>query len=603
MSKTNLIQLSADEFYKILKNNYLYTPEYKHFHEFSDQITFKNVAIDEDLLIKYGQGVGLYFENCRLLNITISLNIPSIQFINTDIESIELKSVGISKLIIDKDCNLTSDFRMISSSIQNATIDCTLKSIEINSTNGNQSTSLKVNRFLNSLVIEDNNITTISSNEKISLCRIKNSKYPFKTAFIKDLEVEKCDFQNGIVSGVFGNITLNNCERIEKFFDLICIDNLLINDLKIEPAHVLYFSNVYVGGKAEINNFRSDVVFSTSKLANNFVFINELKVSKNINNLNLKSEEESAYFYINSIAFKNFTFSKEAIWKLEKLRCCNLLFDNFRNFGTGNIDNTIGGYFQPLNIGFDELINLLNPFNGSYTEFLTEQRIINYESKKERTLTFNQSDFGKLNFINTDFSDFKLYFYSTKLNEIFLAGSRMPKNVEALEIENVDLFHQQRLANTQLKKLHELHGDVVAANEYFANEMNAYYSSLKWRNDFWEKLQLWFNKISSNHAQSWKQALLMTFGVSVFLYIFFCLTLNYTFANPLKPKNWSVFWNLESYYWDFLSPVHKVESFNDLISGNKISPLSRNIDNISRIINSYFIYQLIQAFRKHSRSK
>ena len=80
-----------------------------------------------------------------------------------------------------------------------------------------------------------------------------------------------------------------------------------------------------------------------------------------------------------------------------------------------------------------------------------------------------------MNFINSDFSGFTMNFYSSKINEAFLSGSKLSTKVISKTPHSTarENFHQQRIANSQLKKLHEQQGDAVGASIYFANEMNS----------------------------------------------------------------------------------------------------------------------------------
>jgi hypothetical protein len=465
--------------------------------------------------------------------------------------------------------------------------------------------TILLNNYIENLLILNTDFIFVGGSGLIDRCYLQNTNYPFTSyTNIRSLTIFGC-ISDGYISGVFENIETTDCAIIH-YQNIVCLNNLLIKNSKSKKNKTLHFANIYVGNDLIIDNANDGATFTLSKNTPQFVLINNLKIITGIKNLLFSNSEEELVFHINSIEFKDFSFSKDAIWKLEKLLCSSILFYNFRNFGSGNIDNTKGGSFNPLKYNFDELLKVIKPFNTGYAEFFNSDPSPIIYQEKQKSLIFRQSDFGKLNFINTDFSDFKLYFYSTKLNEIFLAGSKMPKTVDALD-GVFDPFHQRRIANSQLKKLHEQQGDIVAANEYFANEMNAYFSSLRWgkfwKKPFWEKLHLGLNKVSSNHGQSWILALLVTLSVSILFYTWFCYLINYSPADITKSDNWRTFWKLFPSYFEFINPIHKLDDFNNLIHKSAIPSFAKTLDALSRIIDSYFIYQLIQAFRKHGRSK
>ncbi|KOY86751.1 hypothetical protein AD998_11865 [bacterium 336/3] len=224
------------------------------------------------------------------------------------------------------------------------------------------------------------------------------------------------------------------------------------------------------------------------------------------------------------------------------------------------------------------------------------------------TLKIHNSDLGKTTFIDCDFEGMELDFKSSKITEVFLAGTKMPKDI------TTDDNEQKRLGYGQLKKIYDNRGDTVTANEYFAREMNVLYDQTKWSDvPFWknpikwlwrfsrEKINLFFNKISSNHGTSWGRALWVTVGFAGFFYWLYCLSLSIYPAFPTWDK-WENFGEYMSYFIEFINPFHKADYIAESLGLNsKINGWTRFIDGGSRIINSYFIYQLIQAFRKHRR--
>jgi hypothetical protein len=167
----------------------------------------------------------------------------------------------------------------------------------------------------------------------------------------------------------------------------------------------------------------------------------------------------------------------------------------------------------------------------------------------------------------------------------------------------VSTTHKEiRSAYGQIKKIYENRGDAISANLFFSKEMNAYYDTLSWKADKAEIINLLFNKLSTNHGQSWRRGLASALIVGLG---FYCLYLYLLGFRIVAHGNFNVFLNLLSYFFDFINPVHKTDF---IVTEQKYSlpdirhmGLARMCEGISRIFIAYFIYQLIQAFRKHGK--
>lgn len=126
--------------------------------------------------------------------------------------------------------------------------------------------------------------------------------------------------------------------------------------------------------------------------------------------------------------------------------------------------------------------------------------------------------------------------------------------------------------------------------------MNAYAETLTWKRDFWEKADLWLNRISTNHGQSWQRGLGMTLTVSAAFFGVYLLSLR------IWPgTSFIYFLKVWSYSLEFINPIHDAGFVAEELSGVSETSLSRIIEGLSRIFIAYFIYQLIQAFRKHGK--
>ena len=96
------------------------------------------------------------------------------------------------------------------------------------------------------------------------------------------------------------------------------------------------------------------------------------------------------------------------------------------------------------------------------------------------------------------------------------------------------------------------------------------------------------NLISNRFERSWIIPLvwIICFGFLMYIVYFYTSNLwlidNECFADHLK------------HFWIFINPLH---SF-DLFGVNKATGWTYFIDTLHRILNSYFIYQFVAAFRK-----
>ncbi len=183
-------------------------------------------------------------------------------------------------------------------------------------------------------------------------------------------------------------------------------------------------------------------------------------------------------------------------------------------------------------------------------------------------------------------------------------------------MEVIEFPKQKRLAWGQIKKVYENRGDLVESGRYLAKEMNLHLDSLSWRKDFWETLNLFVNKWSNNHGQSWKRGIVSTITIATFFYTIYCNLLGYNLTLSLNSTSKDTFWEIASFLPEFINPIHKadyianeLQKYEHLKAGLSLTdleeyPLPRNarfIDTISRIFVGYCVFQLIAAFRKYGK--
>ncbi|WP_316826021.1 hypothetical protein [Pedobacter miscanthi] len=87
-------------------------------------------------------------------------------------------------------------------------------------------------------------------------------------------------------------------------------------------------------------------------------------------------------------------------------------------------------------------------------------------------------------------------------------------------------------------------------------------------------------------------------------YALFLATLGIVPVDPFHAGNIGHFITVSSYIiFLFVNPLHKRDTFAPLNSGDGYPVSARFLDGAARIVIAYFVYQLIQAFRKHGRFK
>ena len=317
-----------------------------------------------------------------------------------------------------------------------------------------------------------------------------------------------------------------------------------------------------------------------------------------------KVEVESANFEIKQININGGDF-KENIWikdgLIEELNIRPLLMSRIHIipsdgtkylYSIPKIDNlNITAYFYKdsfLQISDVSLKKL------SFTNFTNIGTITVANVKIDGELEITNSDLGKTTFIDCDFSQIDLKFKSSKITDTSLNGTLLPINITAQD--NI----QKRLALSQIKKIYENRGDLVEANRYFAEEMNVYLEVLP---NSWEKANIWLNKWTNNHGQSWQRALGLIFGGSLFFYTFYCFFLGFRFDFTLSGVQ--EYGRILCFLPEFINPIRKADFLPKALleseSEPSVSALVYLWDNIGKIFITYFIYQLIAAFRKHGK--
>jgi len=544
----------------------------------------------------------LIFRDCIIKEMEINSEINTIIFENCEIGRLMFAEGKIGKLTISQESGRIGKITIKNGTVEEFDFHCNVGRLIFETAENKIDGSIRGE--IDFIEIQGGKDISMTAFGLIRECSILSSVYPFRNApvTIQHLKMGSCGISAIELCGLFESIELASVSGPVYINSVICLRDFKIRGNKGSTTKI-GLTNTYIGGDFTISNALPDLATTIDGENNQFIYINKLLLTRSLMALDMSIGGETP-IRINHICFKKLAIAKEVSWNIQGLSCQMLDFIDFRNSGTGSIFNAEGGNFKPLEFTYGELLEL------GAADILNAKWISENIQSKEgisatKMLYMQSSDLGKINFIDADFSNFKLSFYSTKLNEIFLAGSKMPKAVGAINIglKIKEMKHQERIAYSQLKKLHEQQGDLLASNEYFAGEMNAYYESIGWKDDFCEKLPLFLNRVSSNHGQSWIRALLSTVLVTGLFYMFFLFSLGILPADAFKEQNLRHFTTAVSYFFDFVNPLHKLDTFAPLKTGDDYPVSARFLDGIARIFIAYFVYQLIQAFRKHGRSR
>jgi hypothetical protein len=219
------------------------------------------------------------------------------------------------------------------------------------------------------------------------------------------------------------------------------------------------------------------------------------------------------------------------------------------------------------------------------------------------TITINNSDLGKMTFLNCALSAL-ITFRSSRLTEISLISTLFPVRNWSQDTT----FAQQREALFQLAKVYEAGGDSHQARFVKAAEFEAQRLELESQGYSEEGITLWLNQNSNRHGQSWWQALKWLFRIAGICWL---VVLPFFKFNLDISDDLTIFLQSVSYFLEFLNPIHKfgfMEDYAIKVAGYKPGcvperwlAIANTVDVVWRVACAYLIYQFIFAFRKHGR--
>lgn len=569
--------------------------EYKAKHITFEKVYFEGIVDFKNINFRNG----IVFEKCQFdsylrfenivskgYDLRISIDSVNVSFIDCRFNNsffITGSNNFVERDILFKNCSFEKDLRIQNLIIQKDGLiidSCKFyRNLFLENLNLKESIQIKNNTFISNIRISSifcNSIRLIDNNN------FKNS-----------VHVKNCELNNGLIidnNNFEKNVTLDLIESNEK--------GLIIKDSKFESTLFVNYQSI---GNKETKGFRHFLI-SNSNFLNGLNVVGtieqniELPVIKNLDihctsdllgniiflNLNIEKIELSGFNY-SSLTFKNILVN-------------TLKITNFINLG--------GVIFSNLK----------------------------HSNSTDNTVFISDSNFGKALFLKVDFSMFsKVYFDNNVLTESstsqvnWFTPQQLNLDTDSLQLEikknkysKINLVKiRQELINSfkskqevfrQLKFVSQKHGDVPKYWEFQRHEMNYYKKVIQLTKPkiSSESIILWSNQ-SNDFGQSWLKALGLLFLFSFIFYIpigfINSSRLDYTsLANSYNDiiLNLEVIFVDNFYMWIVsLNPIHRLQDFN--IDFEKTSKWIYIWDILSRIVVSYFIFQMVSAFRKFNK--
>jgi hypothetical protein len=189
--------------------------------------------------------------------------------------------------------------------------------------------------------------------------------------------------------------------------------------------------------------------------------------------------------------------------------------------------------------------------------------------------------------------------YRSKLSKTKFTSCSFPDTFTIfVPIENVhypdrrpDTFYQDQYEMfLQLKTALEGTGNAYEANKFQALSLETLrkIKSLSYQ----DKTLLWLNNTSNKHGLSISRPAFWFLVLSIAMYLFYLRSLGKLYTGGKFDST------LVGYYFSFLDITHR----NDfLVNKQDLTCWALTIDNVSKIVLGYLIYQFIAAFRKYSK--
>jgi len=434
-------------------------------------------------------------------------------------------------------------------------------------------------------------------------------------------EFDDCVFHSQFEMSVVKSLSFRNCKFLKKSSlnlqsesNLIFNTNFISGDFKLTSTlNKHYFENIYfeqLGGKLII------IAPGAHELKFSNCFLNDVEFQNS--NCRLLLIENSV---LEKITFFGHNFGQLVFISsiLEKIDFGSAL----KNISL-IISNSIISHFQIVaqtisNLHIDHSTFWLLRFVGNSPEISEYQiewvdcKILSlnrFKSKSEiefsyvkvvskGSLSFVNSDFKGMKFINCEFADSVLEFENSQL-EMFTAETNFPVNVKTNGLFN--RWSQAQLAFGQLAKSYDAQGDTVRHLDYKSRELHAHMRKLNFKEDPSAFLNLWANYLSNNFGRNWIQCAAITLILgAISFYLIVVSSNNYSIG-----FGWHVDTRILNSFFHFFNPIRDTDTNKVFeIDGKQYIKLTRRsyvLDFFAHILLAFLFYQTISAFRRFGKS-
>jgi len=463
-------------------------------------------------------------------------------------------------------------------SIRSSKLDkLNIESVTLNKVNFYNNSFLSELRFENCTV---NSLLRQESNSYSSLVFLK-SKF-LKNLFLKDNEIylgltfQECEF--------IDTINIDPFQDIKQDSKLNLIDNIFNKKITISYYKRIN-QNIWSGGCDEI-----------------FIFANKFN-----DGIYISGCDEGQITRINKISL-DFSSTFEGFLKISNFKTMYLL-----TTGENYKGNVILNFIEANDFSIEAFAN-----------YSTFQLIKCRSFEKNSQFKILESYLEKFQFTNCDLASFEKFdFRSSNLSMIKSSSTlwfnykqlentiitNRPKNTPLLENgkykikkHNESVYLQLRDVFRQLKYAMEQQGDKVNALTFKSYEMKAHHNYLKTSKSWYDKdrISLLLGKTNS-FGINWYLPLIFLFGFTILFHTFLLFDESpkyFCFGNTFLPKDFLFdLWNTKSTFIKLLNPLLKMEDLFE-VTDYKASGFTHLSYFSYKIIYSFFIFQLISAFRK-----
>lgn len=468
--------------------------------------------------------------------------------------------------------------------------------------------------------IHNVNLYNISKIDSCSFIRIKVKN---------ELELTRCNVYsnfNCLDSKIF-ELKFNTCEfnlPIILMHDFISV-KFSIYECDFNEYVLIYSANLEEETNGEIritqSRIKKDFAYyyeeenGKSFCHKNFYFTNNL-VSDNFNisyldgvikgtqqikhslkNLELifNNKNDGSYKFSN-LNFENLTISgnnSKSSLQLVYLNCKNIYFKNLINLGTISMINC----FKDKGLFYDKF-----KISGSLLNNLT---MLNVDLNKFDSIEISESSLNGLKANNTIFFDFEKLNgegnYQKRSIQIRLLRWFLFFFFNSKNQSEVNFWENKREVYKQLKLSMEQNGDRINSLKFKSSEMKAHRKYLILTKVIFNPDRIILGLSSINDfGLNWAKAAVICIIMMLSLYTILLVQINpilgFNFNwdyldNTLKAwiENLNIFFQL-------LNPIHDVKK---VYEGFEITNTTYLIDYISRITMSFFVFQIVSAFRKY----